>query len=129
MEDGGIANPPAPKAGALPGCATPRHLKLLRSKTLSRAQPYPDAAPEGPYCAKTVPEPHQLTVSVPKPGPDSLARRFNFVAISAFTNRIRPSTVFSGSGQLVGIPRIGRVYQKYAVTIVGGPGVSSTIFV
>ena len=23
------ARPPAPKAGALPGCATPRHLKLL----------------------------------------------------------------------------------------------------
>src|SRR5579863_1028590 len=30
------ARPPAPKAGALPGCATPRHLCSFDSKLLSR---------------------------------------------------------------------------------------------
>src|SRR5579883_1473126 len=37
--------PPAPKAGALPGCATPRHEVRLDYTALANA----DAAPRGPF--------------------------------------------------------------------------------
>jgi hypothetical protein len=52
--------PPAPKAGALPGCATPRHRKPLDSTAFSNGACHVRFASK----AKTVPK---LTRPVPKP--------------------------------------------------------------
>ncbi len=48
------SGPPAPKAGALPGCATPRQYCFIHSKALSNLAPNPGRH-FWPYCARTVP--------------------------------------------------------------------------
>ena len=82
------ARPPAPKAGALPGCATPRHLTdSFDSKPLldsPHSATRTETTRNRPDRVKTVPKPHQLGLSVSKLRLLSFACRFSFCRASRF---------------------------------------------
>ncbi len=79
--------PPAPKAGALPGCATPRLFCFTDSKPLQPTEPRSYATFRCKLrqnCVKTVPKPHQLTLAVSKLMSCSFACRFSLIKASRF---------------------------------------------